>query len=81
MMGRIFPEQWKVQKLLCISKGTSQVDDNSKLRPLCMIKSTVKIFERIFFNTAGWKCNILYYDNTGGRQQYNVVVGVSLDMF
>ncbi len=43
----IFPESFKQQKLVLIPKSRKLTSDPSSLRPLCMINSDGKIFERI----------------------------------
>ena len=46
-----FPKQWKRQKLVLISKGrTKDPKVSSSWRPLCMLDSMGKLYERIIVN-------------------------------
>lgn len=56
----IFPEVWKKQKLVLISKRKGSPLDPSSYRPLCMLDTTGKLFEKLLkprltaaFNEAG----------------------------
>ena len=47
----IFPDRWRRQKLVLIPKSTqASVADPSLFRPLGMIESTGKLFERVILN-------------------------------
>lgn len=43
----IFPESWKIQKLVLISKGKGDPDQPSSYRPLCMLDTAGKVFEKL----------------------------------
>lgn len=43
----VFPEPWKEQKLVLISKGKGDPVEPSSYRPLCMLDTTGKLFERL----------------------------------
>ena len=45
-----FPEQWKRQSLVLLSKNNKPPDDPSSYRPLCMLDTPGKILERFIFN-------------------------------
>lgn len=46
----IFPEQWKRQRLVLIPKGDKPPEEPSSYRPLCMLDTAGKVFERIICN-------------------------------
>lgn len=43
----IFPERWKKQKLVLISKGKGNPDRAEAYRPLCLLDTAGKLFERL----------------------------------
>ena len=43
----IFPEIWKKQRLVLISKGKGDPEDPSAYRPLCMLDTSGKLLERL----------------------------------
>ena len=43
----IFPAKWKQQRLALLRKGKKPPDEPSSYRPLCVLDTTGKIFERI----------------------------------
>lgn len=43
----LFPETWKEQKLVLISKGKGDPSSPSSFRPLCMLNTAGKLFERL----------------------------------
>lgn len=47
---RIFPERWKIQKLVLIPKGNKPPTDPSSYRPICLLDTVGKVFERIIYN-------------------------------
>lgn len=46
LQGR-FPEIWKAQKLVPLSKGNGDPDTPSAYRPLCMLDSAGNLLERL----------------------------------
>lgn len=46
----IFPDKWKRQRLVLLPKGKKPPDEPSSYRPLCMLDTAGKIFERIIHN-------------------------------
>ena len=42
-----FPETWKIQRLVLISKGKGNPESASAYRPLCMLDTAGKLFERL----------------------------------
>ena len=44
---RIFPAQWKIQRLVLLPKRNKPPDEPSSYRPLCMLDIVGKLFERI----------------------------------
>lgn len=47
---RKFPIPWKVSRLVLLRKGNKPVEDPSSYRPLCMINTIGKLFEKIIDN-------------------------------
>lgn len=47
MRRGIFPDSWKVSRLVLIPKGTSVGDDIPKARPICLLNEIGKLFERV----------------------------------
>lgn len=45
-----FPVQWKQQRLVLLPKGNKPPEEASSYRPLCMLDTAGKIFERIISN-------------------------------
>ncbi|CAD7077663.1 unnamed protein product [Hermetia illucens] len=45
-----FPEQWKVQKLILIPKAGKPLGDPSSYRPICLVNTIGKLFERVIYN-------------------------------
>ena len=45
-----FPDTWKWQRLVLLPKGKKPPDELSSYRPLCMLDTAGKIFERIIYN-------------------------------
>jgi len=45
-----FPETWKKACLVLLRKGNKPLDDPSSYRPLCMLDSMGKLFEKILDN-------------------------------
>jgi len=45
-----FPEKWKWQRLVLLPKGKKPPDEPSSYRPLCMLDTAGKVFERIIHN-------------------------------
>lgn len=43
----IFPDEWKRQQLVLISKGKGDPDSPSAYRPLCLLDTAGKLFERL----------------------------------
>lgn len=43
----VFPESWKVAKLVLIRKGAKPLDCPSSYRPICLLNTVGKLFERI----------------------------------
>lgn len=43
----VFPSKWKQQRLVLIPKGKTTTEDPASYRPLCMLDSDGKLFERI----------------------------------
>lgn len=46
----VFPDPWKRQRLVLLPKGKKPPDEPSSYRPLCMLDSVGKIFERIIYD-------------------------------
>lgn len=49
----IFPSPWKRARLVLLRKGDKPADQPSSYRPLCMLDTTGKMFERIISNRIG----------------------------
>lgn len=49
----VFPKPWKRARLVLLRKGDKPADLPSSYRPLCMLDSTGKLFERILCNRIG----------------------------
>jgi hypothetical protein len=47
LMEGLFPTQWKVQRLVLISKGKGDPETPSAYRPLCMLDTAGKLLERL----------------------------------
>lgn len=47
LMDGIFPEPWKIQKLVLISKGKGDPEHPSSYRPLCMLDTAGKLLEKL----------------------------------
>ncbi|CAD7080110.1 unnamed protein product [Hermetia illucens] len=45
-----FPEQWKVQKPILIPKAGKPLGDPSSYRPICLVNTIGKLFERVIYN-------------------------------
>lgn len=45
-----FPTRWKVQRLVLIPKGKTATDDPSGYRPICLLDTAGKVFERILYS-------------------------------
>jgi len=43
----IFPQPWKVAKLVLLRKGDKPLDDPSSYRPICLLNTVGKLFERV----------------------------------
>lgn len=50
LQNGIFPKQWKKQRLVLIPKGNKPPEEPSSYRPLCMLDTAGKVFERIICN-------------------------------
>lgn len=50
LQNGIFPKEWKMARLVLIRKGDKPEDLPSSYRPLCMLDTTGKLFERILCN-------------------------------
>lgn len=46
----IFPDQWKIQRLVLIPKGNKPPNEPSSYRPICLLDTMGKILERIIYN-------------------------------
>lgn len=46
----VFPERWKLQRLVLLPKGNKPPDEPSSHRPLCMINTIGKVMERFICN-------------------------------
>lgn len=46
----VFPEKWKLQHLVLLPKGKGEHGDPSSLRPICLLDSPGKLFERVIYN-------------------------------
>lgn len=44
---KLFPEQWKIQKLTLLRKGDKPLDSVSSYRPICLLDTLGKILERL----------------------------------
>lgn len=43
----VFPDRWKVAKLVLLRKGAKPLDSPSSYRPICLLDSVGKLFERL----------------------------------
>lgn len=43
----VFPEHWKAAKLVLLRKGVKLLDSPSSYRPICLLNTVGKLFERI----------------------------------
>ena len=77
-----FPKQWKLQKLVLISKGkTKDPKAPSSWRPLCMLDSTGKLYERMILNRVQSELDVpkneglseMQYGFRAGRSTLNAV--------
>lgn len=50
MTDGVFPKTWKRARLVLLRKGDKPADQPSSYRPLCMLDTTGKLFERILCN-------------------------------
>lgn len=50
MKDGVFPKPWKMARLVLLKKGDKPADQPSSYRPLCMLDTTGKLFERILCN-------------------------------
>ena len=50
MKEKTFPEVWKKQKLDLLPKPNKRHGDPSSYRPICLLDTAGKIFERIIYN-------------------------------
>lgn len=46
----VFPEEWKLQHLVLLPKGKGAHGDPSSYRPICLLDSPGKMFERVIYN-------------------------------
>ena len=76
---RIFPDRWKRQKLVLIPKSTqATAADPSSFKPLGMIHSTGKLFERLILNRMEKVCE--EEDNEGiSAAQFGFRNGLSIN--
>ena len=77
-----FPKQWKRQKLILIPKGKNKDPKTpSSWRPLCMLDSTGKLYERMILNCVQLELDdpekkglsVLKYGFRAGRSTMNAV--------
>ena len=61
----VFPKQWKVQKLVLIPKGQKPPDEPSSYRPICLLDSAGKLFERVIYNRLEQ-----YIESNGGLSEH-----------
>lgn len=47
---RVFPDRWKIQRLVLIPKGNKSPEEPSSYRPICLLDTMGKILERIIYN-------------------------------
>lgn len=50
MTNGVFPKPWKRARLVLLRKGNKPPDQPSSYRPLCMLDTTGKLYERILCN-------------------------------
>ncbi len=79
MMEGVFPQQWKQQRLALIPKGRKPPGDPSSQRPLCMLNSDGKIFERIVVGRLEKSMgNSLSKNQFGFRKERSTIDAVNL---
>ena len=64
-----FPERWKRQRLVLLSKGNKPPDEPSSYRPLCMLDSSGKTLERFIFNRIKAAIGHFLADNQYGLRK------------
>ena len=62
----IFPRRWKLQRLVLLPKGKKPPEEPSSYRPLCMLDTAGKIFERIIHQRIEVVVDPLLADNQYG---------------
>ncbi|GBP78994.1 Putative 115 kDa protein in type-1 retrotransposable element R1DM [Eumeta japonica] len=87
-----FPRKWKQQRLVLPPKGKKQPEEPSSYRPLCMLDTVGKIFERIIHQrieaivdplladnqivASYFTGRVLKYDTKNGPKEYDITGGV-----
>lgn len=47
LKGSVFPYSWKIAKLVLLRKGDQPLEDRSSYRPICLLNTIGKFFERL----------------------------------
>lgn len=47
LKGSVFPHSWKIAKLVLLRKGDKPLEDPSSYRPICLLNTVGKFFERL----------------------------------
>jgi len=47
LKGSVFPHSWKIAKLVLLRKGDKPLEDPSSYRPICLLNTIGKFFERL----------------------------------
>lgn len=70
----VFYSRWKRQKLVLLRKGNKPLDDPSSYRPICLLDSTGKLFERLLLRRLE-----IHVESQGGlsERQYGFRKGIS----
>ncbi|GBP05040.1 Probable RNA-directed DNA polymerase from transposon X-element [Eumeta japonica] len=74
-----FPRKWKQQRLVLLPKGKKPPEEPSSYRPLCMLDTASKIFERIIHQRIDAVVDPLLADNQYGfRKGRSTLDAISL---
>ncbi|GBP20510.1 Retrovirus-related Pol polyprotein from type-1 retrotransposable element R1 [Eumeta japonica] len=81
-----FPREWKQQRLVLLPKGKKPPEEPSSYRPLCMLDTAGKIFERLIHQRIEAIVDLLLTDNQYGFRKgrstldaINLVVNIAKD--
>ncbi|CAF2519912.1 unnamed protein product [Rotaria sp. Silwood2] len=66
----IWRKEWKIARTICLNKSDNHAPTPNQLRPISMLPTFSKIYERLFlirFNSWSYKMNILPSQQSGAR--------------